>query len=128
MEINSTGCPSSEYSIKFIEGMIKRMAASYSKYGLVKDAYPHKVNALESMQVRLDKYRNTGNLEWLIDAANFLMIEFMYLSIPNSYFKATESNESPGRVAYDNNFELTSKDNKELSDEEFRRLEEMRKQ
>lgn len=43
-------------------------------------------------------YRKTGNTEYLTDAANYLMFEFMYPSVPNAYFKATESKESAGIV------------------------------
>jgi hypothetical protein len=120
--LNIKDCPESEYSLQFIQGMIDRMRMSYFKYGAVRDAYPHKVNALESMQKRLDKYMDTGNLEWLIDMANFCMIEFMASSHPSAHFKPTDSHESPGRAAYDTNFDMTSADNKELTDKEWKEL------
>jgi|SRR5689334_7201963 len=121
-----TQCPPSEYDYQFIKGMLDRMAVSFHKYGAVKDAYPHKVNALESLQARINKYYETGNTEWLMDVANFAMIEFMCPSHPEAFFRATESNESPGRAAYDTNFDLTSKDNKELTSTEFDKLKEFR--
>jgi hypothetical protein len=62
---------------EFINGMRTRMAMSYFKYGAVADAYPDKVNAIESGQMRIEKYINTGNIEFLIDAGNFWMIETM---------------------------------------------------
>lgn len=114
--------PPSEFSESFVDGMRSRMAVSFHKYGAIKDAYPHKVNTLESLRIRLDKYMETGNTEFLIDAANFAMIEFMLPSHPNAYFKATESSESPGRAAYDTQFEPTQRDNAELSDSEWREL------
>jgi hypothetical protein len=120
--IKTENIPPSEYSEQFINGMLTRMAVSFSKYGVVKDAYPHKVNALESLHKRLDKYLTDGNTEWLMDAANFLMIEFMYPSHPNAHFKSTDSNESPGRAAYETGFEMTQKDNRELSDDEYKEL------
>jgi len=119
-------CPPSEYSLDFIKGMLDRMAVSFHKYGAVKDAYPHKVNALESMRARIDKYYETGNTEWLMDAANFMMIEFMCPSHPQAFFRATESIESPGRAAYDTNFDLTSNSNNQLTDEEFQRIKKLR--
>lgn len=61
----------------FVRGMINRMIVSYHKYGPLKLAYPHKVNAVESLRQRVDEYRKTGNTEWLIDAANFAMIHFI---------------------------------------------------
>ncbi len=90
-----------ETSEQFLKGMTNRMLVSYYKYGPVADAYPHKLNALRSLQQRLDEYQKTGNLEFLIDAANFAMIEFMHPSLPNAFFKATDSDASPGRIAID---------------------------
>ena len=89
--------PESEFSQEFIDGMKARMAVSYHKYGAVKDAYPHKVSAMKSLYDRLRRYEETGNTEWLIDAANFAMIEYMLPAHENAHFRATDSNESPGR-------------------------------
>lgn len=94
--------PESEYSVKFLQGMLDRMAVSYAKYGAVKDAYPNDISALKSMGRRLDKYAQDGNTEWLIDAANFLMIEFMHPSHENAHYLPTSSTESPGRFWKDN--------------------------
>ena len=48
------------------------------------------------MKKCLKKYEETHNKEYLLDAANYLMFEFMYPSYQNSYFKATDSDESAG--------------------------------
>lgn len=112
----------SEFDETFVQAMRDRMQISYHKYGAVKDAVPHKVNAIESLHHRLEKYMETGNTEWLVDASNFAMIEFMYPSHPNAHFRATDSNESPGRAAYDTNFEGTQKSNNELTDTEWKEL------
>lgn len=99
MEIKtSPSMPDSEVSREFLQGMADRMAVSYCKYGAVADAYPHKVSARESLQVRLDKYWRTGNTEFLMDVANFAMIEFMRPSHPSAHYRPTDSRESPGRV------------------------------
>lgn len=92
------GTPDTEYSVEFLQGMVDRMAVSYHKYGAVADAYPHPVNALKSLQQRLEKYLETGNTEFLIDAANFCMIEFLRPSVDGATFRATDSDESPGRT------------------------------
>jgi len=98
------------------------MAMSFFKYGPVREAYPHKVSAIESLRRRLDRYEQSGNTEWLIDVANFAMIEFMYPSHPQAHFRPTDAAESPGRSAYDTGFEATPKSNAELSDAEWRLL------
>jgi hypothetical protein len=93
------------------------MLTSFYKYGPVADAYPERVNALESMAHRLKLYsegeRNPhfgvegepefyvepGNVEYLADAANFAMIEFMFPSNPLAHFTPTDASGSPGRIA-----------------------------
>lgn len=95
------GVPS-EVSKDFIIGMIDRMTVSFHKYGRVSDGYEDgAINAVASLQERLELYLEDGNTEWLIDVANFAMIEFMFPSHPSAYFAATDSNKSPGRVRFD---------------------------
>ena len=66
---------------KFHERMRQSMTVSFYKYGPVKDAYPHKVNALASLGKRLKLYVETANRDYLVDVANFAMIEFMFPSL-----------------------------------------------
>lgn len=99
MEIKlAEGVPASEFSGEFAQGMANRMSTSYFKYGKVTDAYPHRVNAIASLKKRLERYEATGNTEWLMDVANFAMIEFVYPRHPSAHFRATDSIESPGRA------------------------------
>jgi hypothetical protein len=89
--------PASEFSDQFVQGMYDRMAVSFFKYGKVADAYPDKVDAIASLKKRLDRYAETGNTEWLMDVANFAMIEFMRPRHPKAHFEGTDSHQSPGR-------------------------------
>lgn len=86
----------SEYDMDFLQGMVNRVAVSYHKYGAVADATT--VNMLSSAQQRVETYMATGNTEYLIDAANFLMFEFM--RHPEA-FSPTDSDGSPGRMTVD---------------------------
>lgn len=86
-----------EFSNDFVEGMRSRMVVSFYKYGPVASAYPDKVNAITSLTDRLRKYAETGNTEFLMDAANFAMIEFMHPAHSNAFFEGTDSDQSPGR-------------------------------
>lgn len=90
--------PESEFSRQFIQGMINRMGVSYYKYGALARAYPHDLSAIESMKQRLNAYLDTGNTEYLMDAANFMMIEFMRPSLLNAHYTPTDSDGSPGRT------------------------------
>jgi hypothetical protein len=95
-----TVAPESEFSRTFLAGMLARMAMSFFKYGKVRDAYPAKVDAVASLRLRLAKYEETGNTEYLMDVANFAMIEFMASRHPGAFFEATDSDRSPGRVGH----------------------------
>lgn len=87
----------SEYSDRFDTLRKNRVETSCHKYGSAKKNFgEHLVNALETMQMCIDKYQSTHNTEYLCDAANYLMFEFMYPSFDDAYFKATASNESAG--------------------------------
>lgn len=86
-----------EYSDRFDELRQNRVETSYYKYGTAKDNFGEKlVNAIESHDMCVKKYLKTGNTEYLCDAANYLMFEFMYPQSEDAYFKATDSGESAG--------------------------------
>jgi hypothetical protein len=88
-----------EFSEPFAQAMRDRMVVSFYKYGPLAEAFPHKVSAVASLQDRLRKYAETKNTEFLIDAANFAMIEFMHPSIEGAAFAGTDDDQSPGRRA-----------------------------
>jgi hypothetical protein len=89
-----------EFSEEFVKLCKNRMLLiSYHKYGAVKTNYGEGlVSAIESLKLRLAKYEETGNVEYLADVSNFAMIEFMQPQHPNAHFMATDSDKSPGLV------------------------------
>ena len=88
-----------EYSNEFDELRRNRAAISYYKYGSARINFKRGyVKALPSMHRCLEKYKETHNKEYLCDAANYLMFEFMYPSYSDAYFRATDSSESAGIV------------------------------
>src|SRR5262245_2486393 len=93
----SDAVPASEFSDTFVQGMYDRMAVSYFKYGPVAKGYPEKVDAIASLKIRLERYAETGNTEWLMDVANFAMIEFMRPRHPDAHFDAKDG-DTTGRV------------------------------
>lgn len=94
--IEALGAPASEFNEGFIQKMRARMAVSYHKYGRMAEA--DGVDMIASIDVRVQKYLATGNTEWLIDAANCCLIEFTHPRVEGAHFRATDSDESPGRV------------------------------
>ena len=88
---------SKEYSERFDELRKNRVEVSYHKYGPARKNYkPGNVQALPSMERCIEKYNSTGNTEYLVDAANYLMFEFMYPQHPKAHSKATDSKDSAG--------------------------------
>lgn len=88
-----------EYSERFDELRRNRVEVSFHKYGPAKKNFKTgNVNALATMELCIKKYNDTGNTEYLVDAANYLMFEFMYPQHPKAHFRATDSGESAGIV------------------------------
>ena len=86
-----------EYSTKFDELRKNRVKTSLYKYGTAEKNFgDHIVSAIGSMEKCLQKYKETGNTEYLCDGANYLMFEFMYPQHPKAHFRATDSGESAG--------------------------------
>lgn len=89
----------SDYSEKFDLLRRNRVEVSAFKYGsAAKNFKTGNVNALATMERCIEKYNETGNTEYLVDAANYLMFEFIYPQHPKAHFRATDSSESAGIV------------------------------
>lgn len=90
---------SEEYSEHFDELRKNRVKTSFYKYGSVKTNFGEKlVESIPTAEICIEKYRQTGNTEYLCDAANYLMFEFMYPQRDGAFFRATGSSESAGIV------------------------------
>ena len=108
MQLNLTwpeGITEVNVSVEFMQAMIDRMAMSYFKYGSMWDK--DKIALTDTVtggMARVEKYIETGNTEWLIDAANFFMIEFENPAHPAAHYRVTEGEESPGYALKDGSF------------------------
>lgn len=69
------------------------MIMSYYKYGPMKENYDKFkcMDALGNIEKRIQKYKETGNTDFLADVANFAMIEFMYPSIEGARYTPTDT-------------------------------------
>ena len=81
-----------QYSDQFVKLMNNRMIMGYFRYG---NRHTRKTSykQIESTKKRIELYEKTGNLEYLIDAANMLRMEFEKPQHPNTYFKAEDDSE-----------------------------------
>ena len=82
-----------EYSEKFDIIRKDMMVMSYYKYGGIKENHEKFkcMDAIKNLEARLQKYKETGNTEFLADVANFAMIEFMYPSLEGARYTPTDS-------------------------------------
>ena len=88
-----------EYSDRFDRLRKNRVEVSFYKYGPARKNFgTGNVQAIPTMRRCVEKYQETGNTEYLLDTANYLMFEFMYPQVKGAYFKATDSGESAGIV------------------------------
>ncbi|MES0334759.1 MAG: hypothetical protein SFH39_00155 [Candidatus Magnetobacterium sp. LHC-1] len=86
-----------EYCEKFDELRKNRIKVAYYNYGPAKQNFGNKlVDAIKTLKLQIKKYEETGNTEYLIDAANYSMFEFMYPQHKKAHFRATDSSESAG--------------------------------
>jgi hypothetical protein len=104
--------PNAKRFLKALQMMVSRMDVSHHKYGLMGKKYPEKAHAIDSARQRMwmydgkgdpveNKEGNTGNTENCLDAANFLVIEYLLPSHKKAKFKAQETKDSPGLVFKD---------------------------
>lgn len=89
------GLDEKEFSEVFVQGMRNRMLTSRHKYGRVADSRKKGIDFLENIKARLAKYEETHNTEWLMDAANFCMMEFAYPEFDDAHFRSTSAAEAP---------------------------------
>lgn len=90
---------SKEYSEEFDKLRKNRVETSYYKYGPARKNFSTgNVQAIPTMELCVKKYQETGNREYLLDAANYLMFEYMFPQHPKAHFRATSSEESAGII------------------------------
>jgi hypothetical protein len=87
-----------EYSEEFDEIRKRMMITSFYKYGPLHINYGTQkyIDSIKSLEKRLEKYKETGNLELLADIANFAMIEFMSPQHPDAHYTPTDCAQEIG--------------------------------
>lgn len=85
-----------DFSEAFVNKMKNAIETSHYKYGWASKTYPELAQAYKCIEQRLELYRETHNTEYLVDVANFAMLEFMYPAFPDSKYIPTDSDKSCG--------------------------------
>lgn len=85
-----------DFSAEFIEKMKNAIETSHYKYGFASKTYPELAQAYKCAKERLEEYERTHNKEFLVDVANFVMLEFLYPAFPDAKYTPTDSDKSIG--------------------------------
>ena len=85
-----------DFSEAFVLKMKNAIETSHYKYGWASKTYPELAQAHKCIDQRLDMYRKTHNKEYLIDIANFAMLEFLYPTFSDARYIPADSDMSPG--------------------------------
>lgn len=81
----------SEYSLEFDRLRKNRMYTSYHKYGPARKNYGEgRVDAIATAELCIEAFKKDHNTEHLVDAANYMMLRFMY-PLPGESFKGTDT-------------------------------------
>ena len=75
---------------EFFSLMRNRLIQGSFRYGLLGDVNKPTYDRLESIINKIANYKETGNLEQLIDAANCLLLEFVEGNHPKRHFLAED--------------------------------------
>lgn len=84
--MSSTYGGDTEFSNEFVEKMKKAILLSHEKYGWMADTYPTLAKAIDCATDRVEAYMKTHNKDYLVDIANFSMIEYMRPSFTTIHF------------------------------------------
>lgn len=85
-----------DFSTEFVAHMKNAILTSHYKYGWMSQTYPELAQAYKCIRERLELYEKTHNTEYLVDIANFAMIEYKHPAFPDSRYTPTDSDKSLG--------------------------------
>ena len=91
MDINNL--VSTEWSDKFEQLMRNRLLMGAFRYGKFNEPGKPQYDRINSAIQRLIKYKETGNKEHLVDAANLCLMEFVECNHPNEHFESIDDGE-----------------------------------
>lgn len=87
---------SRDFSDEFVAKMKNAIEMSHHKYGWASKTYPELAQAIKCIQDRVDAYNKTHNKDYLVDIANFAMLEYMYPMFKDAHYTPGDSDKSVG--------------------------------
>lgn len=85
-----------DFSEPFVNKMKNAIETSHYKYGWASKTYPELAQAYKCIKQRLELYEQTHNKEYLVDVANFAMLDFLYPAFEDAHYTPGDSDKSCG--------------------------------
>jgi len=82
-----------EWSPEFEQLMRNRLLIGRFRYGRMDRVEQRNYDRIGSAIARLKRYQETGNLEFVVDAANLCLMEFEHSEHPDLHFDAIDDGE-----------------------------------
>lgn len=86
-----------EWSSEFENLMRNRLVMGAFRYGKLKPLQGSKYDRVMAIMRRAELYSETGNLEYLVDCANFALCEFVEGNHPKRHFSSVDDGEHAKR-------------------------------
>jgi len=82
-----------EWSPKFEQLMRNRLLMGALRYGTMEEKRKRVVlwDLIGAIEKKLEHYKETGNLEYMVDIANYCLLEFEFGSHPKRHFAALDN-------------------------------------
>jgi uncharacterized protein YyaL (SSP411 family) len=85
------------WDTQFLEYMFNRLIMGRLRYGPKKANAP-KYDYAGSIEGKIKLYKETGNTEYLVDIANYAMLEFRHGAHPSKHFSSTDDADHCRRI------------------------------
>jgi hypothetical protein len=90
-EIPTQGIENTEWSDEFEKYQRDRLIMGALRYGKLYAKDKVQYDRISGMKRYIEEYLNTGNLECLVDVANYCILEFVNGNHPNKHFSTGDS-------------------------------------
>lgn len=88
----------SEWSLEFERLMRNRLIQGAFRYGLIGASAKPEFDRIECLIRRAKQYRETGNIECLVDTANLALLEFVEGKHPNKHLRSVDDGTHTEKV------------------------------
>lgn len=85
-----------DFSEEFVTKMKNAIETSHYKYGWASKTYPELAQGINCIDDRIRAYKDTHNKDYLVDIANFAMLEYLYPMFEDAHYTPGDYDKSVG--------------------------------